>query len=270
MNIFIEGKEVPKNAKIIDTRFQLQNPEAGKEMYKEGHIEGAIYFDLNEDLSDLSLNAGRHPMPSDEKLQQLFERSGLELDDFIVVYDQGGAPYSARAWFLLYYAGFKHVKIVNGGMQALVDAGFKLTTETPTIAPTKLKLTFKHAIVANKEDVKHVTLNRTSTLVDARSYERYIGDVEPIDPVKGHIPTAQNYDWEKLFHSNYFGLEEDFSKQFPKENNYIVYCGSGVSAAPLYVAFKEQGFEHVKLYVGSFSDWITTEEVATGDETNQK
>ena len=273
MSIFIEAKEISKNEpyKLIDTRFSLFDVNEGFEMYKATHIDGAIYWDLNKDLSDLSSNVGRHPMPSKDHLKALFERSGLELDDVIYIYDQGGAPYASRAWFMLNYAGFANVKIVNGGYAALIDAGFLESSELPDVLPSVLDLQFNDLLVATKEQVRQVTVGeRNGVLLDARSYERYVGEVEPLDPIAGHIPTAQNFNWEHLVRDRRFEHNEELHNRFEKDEAYIVYCGSGVTASPLFVTMYNEGYEDIQLYVGSYSDWITSYPVATGDENKKK
>ena len=273
MSIFIEAKDIVKSApyKLIDTRFSLYNVNEGFATYEASHIEGAIYWDLNSDLSDMASTEGRHPMPSKEQLTALFERSGLALDDVIYIYDQGGAPYASRAWFMLAYAGFPNVKIVNGGYEALVDAGFAESNEVPVVQPSVLNLQFNDLLVATKEQVRQVTVGeRNGVLVDARSFERYIGEVEPLDPIAGHIPTAQNFNWEHLVRDGRFERNEGLHDTFEKDAAYIVYCGSGVSATPLFVTMYNEGYEDIQLYVGSYSDWITSYPVATGDENKKK
>ena len=107
--------------RFVDTRFDLQNKEAGNKLFEEGHAPGAIYIDLEQDLSDMGSSNGRHPMPNKEKLSALFEGLGLTYEDQIVVYDQGAAPFAPRAWWMLTYAGFPNVVIVNGGAPALEE-----------------------------------------------------------------------------------------------------------------------------------------------------
>lgn len=268
MSIFIEASEIVLPVKFIDTRFNLFDEAEGHHQYSLGHIDGAIYWDLNKDLSDLSKAEGRHPMPSNTQLQALFERSGLSLDDEIVIYDQGGAPYSSRAWFMLNYAGFQRVKIVNGGLEALLEAGYELTDHPSIVEPTKLSINWDEKFVATREQVKEVTVGeRKAILLDARTYARYIGEHEPIDRVAGHIPTAQNFNWEQLLVEKRFTNNEILSERFDKELSYIVYCGSGVTASPLFVSLFNEGFEHLQLYVGSYSDWITAYPVAVGDDS---
>lgn len=264
--VFVEPKEIKKeNARFIDTRFDLQNASWGQSVYNEGHIEGAIYWDLEKDLSDMSKKEGRHPMPSKEKLKRLFEKAGLTYSDNIYIYDQGAAPFSARAWYMLTYANFPNVFIVNGGIEKLIEEGFSLTKEIPTYPSTNLLLNWNESIFANHDDVKKVVDEKTATLLDARSNVRYRGDFEPIDKKAGHIPTAKNFDWEQLISDNTLKWNEKLLTKVKKDDAIIVYCGSGVTASPLYAMLQHKGFEKLKLYVGSFSDWIEYFDVETGD-----
>lgn len=270
MSIFIEPSMISPTSKWIDTRFNLFDTEEGFRYYNEGHIPGAVYWDLNKDLSNMQSSEGRHPMPSKKQLQELFERSGLTVTDEIVIYDQGGAPYAARAWFMLLFAGFQNVKIVNGGLQALLNLGYELTDETTNVHRTSLSLEFNNQLLASKELVREIAVGkREGVLIDARSYERYIGEIEPIDPVAGHIPTAVNFNWEQLFEDSRYATSGQLLELFSKENHYIVYCGSGVTAAPLFAALYNEGYEQLQLYVGGYSDWIQHYPVATGDESNK-
>ncbi|MEG0380752.1 MAG: rhodanese-like domain-containing protein, partial [Kurthia sp.] len=103
-------------------------------------------------------------------------------------------------------------------------------------------------------------------LVDARSHPRYLGEMEPLDPIAGHIPTARNFDWEQLKEGNQIVLNEEITKVVSKDENVIVYCGSGVSATPLFAVLDELGYENIQLYTGSYSDWVAHYEIATGEE----
>ena len=164
-------------------------------------------------------------------------------------------------------AGFENVKIVNGGYEALLTAGFSMTNEATETMPTQLTLKWKDLLVASREQVKEVADGKKNAiLLDARSYERYVGEVEPIDPIAGHIPSAQNFDWEQLFEDKRFVGSDALLSHYDKDQAYIIYCGSGVTASPLFVTMFNEGYGDVQLYVGGYSDWITTYPVATGDE----
>ncbi|MDI7741356.1 sulfurtransferase [Lysinibacillus fusiformis] len=263
--VFVAAQDI-KYGRLIDTRFNLQDREWGKQAFQNGHIQGAIYWDLEKDLSDMAKNDGRHPMPSKEQLQQLFEQAGLNYDDIIYVYDQGGAPFAARAWWMLKYAGFPKVYIVNGGYEALKEAGLAVSADAPDYEPTNLTITWNESIYSSRTDVKNIVDgHHKALLLDARSAERYRGENEPIDKVAGHIPTAQNFDWEQLKHGAELHANEQLFSKFNPNEEIVVYCGSGVTASPLYAILADSGYVNLKLYVGSYSDWITEYEVETGE-----
>ncbi|MFC7685071.1 sulfurtransferase [Ureibacillus sp. GCM10028918] len=263
--VFVAARDV-KAGRFIDARFNLQDRDWGKQAFHSGHIQGAIYWDLELDLSDMTKSEGRHPMPSKEQLQHLFEQSGLNYDDSIYIYDQGGAPFAARAWWMLKYANFPNVYIVNGGIEALKEAGISLTVEESKYDVTDLVLDWNDAIYSNSADVKNIVDGvQKALLLDARSNERYIGKNEPIDKVAGHIPTAENFDWEQLKQGSELHANEQLLEKFNRDEEIVVYCGSGVTASPLYAILADSGYENLKLYVGSYSDWITQYEVETGE-----
>ncbi len=263
--VFIDAKEV-KEGRFIDARFNLKEKNWAQLEYDRDHIQGALYWDLERDLSDLSKSDGRHPLPSKDKLQQLFEHSGLQLEDTIYIYDQGAAPFASRAWWMLKYANFPNVYIVNGGYNALKEAGFAISTEVPTVAPTKLEINWNDSIYASREDVKNIVDKKESaTILDARAAERYRGENEPIDRIAGHIPTAKNFDWEQLIEGTSLQPNEKLKQKVSKDEEIVVYCGSGVTASTLYSVLEEAGYEKLRLYVGSFSDWINHYDVETGE-----
>lgn len=261
--VWVSAKDIrKKNVRLVDTRFSLNDNRAGHEMYNAGHLKGAVYMDLEQDLSDMSVPTGRHPLPNKEKLKNWFESNGFLYSDEIVIYDQGGMPFAPRAYWIFKFAGFPSVFIVREGYQQLVVSGFETSTENPTMNRTSLDLKWDESILSDRESVKRVVDGITNgVLLDARSAERYRGEIEPIDPVAGHIPTARNFDWEQLKKNGIYMDKTDIEKQLShvvgKHDEIIVYCGSGVTAAPLYAMLKEADFPNVKLYIGSYSDWIT-------------
>lgn len=264
--VFVEASSIAGNyIRFIDTRFQLQDRDWGKSAYEVEHIRGAVYWHLEDDLSDMSSPNGRHPMPTHEQLQAVIERSGLRYEETIYVYDQGGAPFAPRAWWMLKYAGFPNVYIVNGGFQALKEAGFNVVAGNEVIAPSSLTLHWNETIYASRSAVKSIVDGEVEgTLLDARSAVRYRGEQEPLDKVAGHIPTAINYDWEQVIQGNALVPPESLLAKVSKEQEIVVYCGSGVTASPLYAVLADMGYNHVRLYVGSYSDWITVYEVEKG------
>ena len=265
MNVFVTPNKLERNGRFIDTRFDLANLDAGRVLYEQGHIEGAVYWHLEQDLSDMTKSAGRHPMPEKAVLQQLFEAAGLSYQDAIYIYDQGGAPFASRAWWMLKYAGFPHVYIVNGGFDGLIEAGFAVSTAIPTYTKTALTIQWVESIYASRADVKNIVDGKEqATLLDARSAARYRGEQEPIDPIAGHIPTAKNFDWELVKDGKTLAPNDTLLQKVAKEEEIVVYCGSGVTASPLYSVLTEAGYKNVRLYVGSYSDWITEYDIETG------
>ncbi|WP_075617745.1 sulfurtransferase [Paenisporosarcina indica] len=262
-NVWIAETQVDhENVRFVDTRFSLQDSTAGQTMYDNGHIENAVYLDLERDLSDMNRFEGRHPLPSKEQLKELFESNGFLYTDHIVIYDQGGMPFAPRAYWLFKYAGFPDVSILKEGYNQLKELGYNISTVKPTVNRSKLTLDWNVEILSDRQSVKLISEGvARGVLLDARSAERYEGINEPIDSIAGHIPTARNFDWEQLKNESTFKssseVQDLLQTVVSKEEEITVYCGSGVTAAPLYAMLKEVGYQRVKLYVGSYSDWIT-------------
>ncbi|MFJ7826316.1 sulfurtransferase [Psychrobacillus sp. NPDC096623] len=266
--VFIELQEILEyNPRFIDTRFDLTDNTAGRKSYNEEHLEGAIYWDLEEDLSDMTSQNGRHPMISKEKMTCLVQKSGLNVDDFIVIYDQGAAPFALRAYFLLDWAGFTNVYVSRAGFGDLKRA-LPVSKSEPVYTKTTTIPNWTNRKLLTMDEVRQVVAGITEgQLIDARSNVRFKGESEPIDSIAGHIPTAINFDWELLKKDGKFLEQEELKGKLadlaPKDKPVIAYCGSGVTAAPLYSCLKEAGYENVQLYVGSYSDWIRENEVET-------
>lgn len=263
MGVFVEAKNIAQDAIFLDARYNLQQKHWGREQYEAAHIHGARYVDLEQDVSDMTSNRGRHPMPSHEQLHALYERLGVQLDDVIVIYDQGGAPFASRVYYMLVYGGFTNVSIVNGGFEALVNAGFAISADVVHVEKTTVTPNWQPTIYASREEVEQIVGGKkNAVLLDAREAARYRGEVEPLDKVAGHIPTARNYFWEQAKEENKLVVRDDLLNTVSKDEEVVVYCGSGVTASPVYTLLKEAGYSHVKVYVGSFSDWIEKHDAA--------
>ncbi len=259
MTVFIETTDT-KNYRWIDARFDLKDSAWGAEQFAAEHVAGSIHWDLEKDLSDMSVETGRHPMPGKAQLRALIQQSGLELSDSIVVYDQGASPYAARAWWLLVYAGFEQVFISRVGFDALKEQGVELSTETHPFSPSTAEPAFQDNLLATREDVARIVDGKDlGILIDARSAERHAGISEPIDAVAGRIPGSRNFDWAQLVATGKFKTDQDFSSLLDTKEPAVVYCGSGVTAAALYAALAENEYGNLKLYIGSYSDWISDE-----------
>ncbi len=260
---------------VVDCRFQLGQPEAGRSAYEESHIPGAIYLDLEKDLSGpIGEHGGRHPLPDAAELAARFGKAGIGNDTRVVAYDDQGGAMASRLWWLLKYLGHENVYVMDGGFSAWKAAGCPVSAEQKVIIPAQFLATVQHNMLVEVEEVRESLDTGRYVLIDSREAPRYRGEVEPIDPVAGHIPGARNLFWAE-------GRREDGSWKNADEqlerftgaglspdDELVVYCGSGVTATPNVLALQEAGFGKVKLYAGSWSDWISYSEnpVATGKE----
>lgn len=258
---------------IVDCRFQLGQPDAGRKAYEEGHIPGAIYLDLEKDLSaPVDEHGGRHPLPDAAELAGLFSKSGISNESRVIAYDDQGGAMASRLWWLLSYLGHTNVFVLDGGFSAWKNAGCPVTTEQKVTIPASFVATVQHNMLVEVDEVRESLGTGRFVLIDSREAPRYRGEVEPIDPVAGHIPGAINRFWAEVRHAdgtwkNADEQRERFADLSP-DDEIVVYCGSGVTACPNVLALQEAGFTKVKLYAGSWSDWISYSEnpIAVGEE----
>ncbi|KHF38180.1 sulfurtransferase [Halalkalibacter okhensis] len=248
---------------IVDTRFQLADPGAGKIAYEKGHLPGAFYVDLEQDLSSsIREHGGRHPLPNIGDLALKLGNIGISKDAKVVVYDDLTGMVASRFWWLLKHLGHEEVAVLNGGFSAWVKEGYELTTDIPKTEPKTFQVQLSDDFSFVKaSDVFENLNNKDRILIDSRELNRFKGKEEPIDPIAGHIPGAINYFWKDvLMNDGTWKESEELLNHFsglPKSKEIIVYCGSGISACPNVLALKKAGFSNVKLYSGSWSDWIT-------------
>ncbi|WP_460114189.1 sulfurtransferase [Pseudomonas sp. H3_G03] len=265
---------------ILDCRFALEDPDYGRCSYAEGHIEGAQYADLNRHLSGTVIKGvtGRHPLPAAETLVQRLRAWGISADTDIVLYDDGPGAYAARAWWLLAWLGKRDgVFILDGGLKAWHGAGFPLSLDAPLVAPGTFAGTPDNRLLLDAEQLEKRLGQPELTLIDARAQPRFRGDVEPIDPIAGHIPGAQcaafneNLDTDGRFLPA-AQLKQRFAAQLQgrSPDELVAYCGSGVTACHNLFALSLAGYSLGKLYAGSWSEWITDpkREIATGDSVS--
>ncbi len=250
-----------KDPVLLDCRFNLAAPEEGKQNYDKGHIKGAIYVDLDKDMmGELGEHGGRHPLPDMEQFRKTIENYGISDDSTVVIYDDGLFPVSCRLCFMLKMLG-KESYIINGGYAALLKAGFESDTVVPECKPGKLNTKPNTDILV---DIDYVLANKDKEniiLVDSRADERYLGIMEPIDSIAGHIPSAVNIFWKNCFNDTMLKSPEELEKVYEKIKDYdeaIFYCGSGVTGAVNAVIYAGLG-NNAKLYGGSYSDYITYE-----------
>ncbi|MBD2872398.1 sulfurtransferase [Paenibacillus arenilitoris] len=258
---------------IVDCRFLMGKPDAGRELYEASHIPGAVYLDLEKDLSaPVDEHGGRHPLPDIFELTVAFSRAGIGNESRVVAYDDQGGAMASRLWWLLKYLGHEQVYVMDEGFTAWTNAGFPVSAEQKVIVPAKFLATVQHNMLVEMDEVKERLGDERVTLIDSREAPRYRGEVEPLDKVAGHIPGAINRFWKDgLTESGAWKNEAAQVERFAdldRDRELIVYCGSGVTATPNVIALQEAGFSKVRLYAGSWSDWISYEgnAVATGEE----
>ncbi|MEK4431758.1 sulfurtransferase [Paenibacillus sp. FSL M7-0802] len=267
---------------IADCRSLLGQAGAGRTQFNEDHIPGAVHFDLEEDLTaPLGEHGGRHPLPDADTLAARLSLAGINASSRIVAYDDQGGMMASRFWWLLRYLGHEQVYVLEEGYSAWKEAKFPVTADQPIRIPSTFTPNVQPQMLTNMQEVQRVSedsvpvgsyIGFSPILIDSRERLRYLGLEEPIDQAAGHIPGAVNYFWkevldEKGSFKNAEQLQQHFADLDPNAE-IIVYCGSGVSACPNVLALNEAGFSKVRLYPGSWSDWISYEEnpVATGEE----
>lgn len=268
MDTLIEVAElaagIERNAVVVfDCRFALTDPAAGRTAYHHAHIPGAFFVDMNRDLSTPHLpgKTGRHPLPPKADWIARVHAWGLQPDIQVALYDDSGGASASRMWWMLQWIGHRNAAVLNGGWQAWTAAGMPVTSDVP---PPRAPSTFDYA--ALRSPAVLVTASqidgRNQLLLDARDAPRFRGEVEPIDPVAGHIPGAvcspfsANLDASGRFRS-VDELREKFAGADRFDRPTVCYCGSGITACHNVLAMRIAGMPMPALYAGSWSDWIT-------------
>lgn len=247
---------------LFDTRFSLGDPSFGLKTYKQDHIVGAQYLDLNKDLSgEVHIHGGGHPLPEPDTFAMKVGAMGVSNDTTVVVYDDGNGMFAARAWWTFYYMGHEHVYVLENGITGWKEDGYETTNMITDPNPAAFIPHVKDDEIVHMEEVRDRIGNKDSILIDSRAKDRYLGKSEPMYAKSGHIPGAKNYFWQDVLNEegswkDVDDLQEHF-KHLDKNKEIVVSCGSGVSACPNIIGLKKAGFTNVKLYPGSFSDWIS-------------
>ncbi len=245
---------------LCDCRFDLVDHHMGRKAYEEGHIPGAIYVDLDRDLSgEKTGKNGRHPMPSPEAWARTKTRLGIDPKTLVVAYDNHGSVYASRLWWMLKATGHANVRVLDGGLDAWngpIGTVPRPPTPTATPVPTMpyVGLVLVDELVSNLQ-------TKNSLVIDARTADRFRGENETLDPIGGHIPDAINYCFRNNLSSKTFKSPEQLYKDFvellgtKKTSEIIHQCGSGVSACHNILAMELAGLKGSKLYAGSWSEW---------------
>lgn len=250
--------------RVVDCRASLQNPGAGREAYAKGHVPRATFADLLEDLSGPIVpgKTGRHPLPEVEVLVAKLRRWGISGTHQVVVYDDAGGAFAARLWWMLRWLGHDSVAVLDGGLPAWVAEGWPVTDEVASVPPGDFAARVRTELRISATELA-APETTTRKVFDARAPERYRGDVEPIDPVAGHIPGAVNLPFAENLRDGRFLPPAELRARLtvaldgtPPESA-VVYCGSGVTACHDVLAFARAGLPLPRLYAGSWSEWIT-------------
>jgi thiosulfate/3-mercaptopyruvate sulfurtransferase len=262
---------------LLDCRFDLMKPLAGREAWLESHIPGAVYADLDRDLSGpITPDTGRHPLPEPEALAERFRALGVGRNSTVIAYDASSGAIAARAWWLLRWLGHDNVMILDGGFNAWLDAGLPLASGATESRRGDLQARSRPDWVLTTEEVVRMDADGTrKRLVDARDAGRFRGEREPIDRVAGRIPGTSNLpfaatigDDGRLQDASTLRrlLEDCLSGDLHTE--WGVMCGSGVTACHLALVAEVAGLGMPRVYVGSYSEWIRDggRPIATGPE----
>jgi 3-mercaptopyruvate sulfurtransferase SseA len=260
---------------LIDARGGVN----AEENYKNEHLKGARYIDLNRDLATVeadSANGGRHPLPSFEKFSEVLSKLGISPSDFIIIYDdKNGSNAAARFWWMLKAIGHEKVQVLNGGLQAAIKTGYPVSSETEIFSSTEnYPITEWKLLLAEIEEVEKARNNDQNIVIDVRDKNRFDGLTEPLDLIAGHIPGAINVPLtENLNEDGFFKSAEVLHEKYKdilggkNPENIIVHCGSGVTACHTLLAMDYAGIEIPKLYVGSWSEWSRNDrEMATKEK----
>lgn len=251
----------PSRAVIFDCRFSLADTGQGRQQYLAGHIPGAFYLHLDEDLSGLkSRHGGRHPLPAPDTFAALLAAHGVGRDTPVIAYDDSRFAFAARLWWLMRALAYRPPRLLNGGFQAYLAAVGEVERDAPTPVPVAVETVTGFAGACDIDGVRDAMVDG-ALLVDSREAPRYAGLEEPIDPVAGHIPGAINRPWQGVTAANGGVHDEDMLREHwgdaLEAEQMVVYCGSGVTACVNLFSLALLGREDATLYAGSWSDWCS-------------
>lgn len=251
--------------RLLDCRFDLMNPAAGRQAWLGGHIPGAQYADLDQELAGpVRSDTGRHPLPGVEDFARQLGRWGIGNDSSVVVYDGGSGAIAARAWWMLRWAGHDDVALLDQGFAGWTAQHAPVETGETAVARAAFNARPRMEWVLGTDELQgRLQRGALGNLIDARDAARFRGEVEPIDPVAGHIPGSRNFPLAQSLQSDgrWKSAEELQALWLPVLGEppgapWAVMCGSGVTACHLAFSGQLAGFQAPRLYAGSWSEWI--------------
>ncbi|GHE22588.1 sulfurtransferase [Halomonas urumqiensis] len=261
-----DALEEPRPPRVLDCRARLGQPAEGRLLWWEAHLPSSRHLDLETDLAGSPGVHGRHPLPREAAFVGSLQRLGITAEEPVVVYDDmGGQLAAARAWWMLAcWAGHPDVRLLDGGIKAWVGQGGDLVGgDVSPPRPSRWQPQFRTDTQVTAEEV----FSGRALKVDARGVQRFRGEVEPIDPVAGHIPGAVcRPSSDNLTPAGRFKPAAELARELPHAEEVVAYCGSGVTACHNVLAYAVAGRALPKLYPGSWSEWIRdpSRPVATG------
>jgi thiosulfate/3-mercaptopyruvate sulfurtransferase len=250
---------------IFDCRCDIKETSYGIDQYTEGHIPNAVFVDIDTDLADKKTStSGRHPLPDPKILTEKLCNWGMSNTKQVVIYDDAGGAFASRMWWILRWLGHEKTALLNGGLGAYMAAGGKLTSEIKAHENALFDITIDDAMHVTLKEVEDAQYRMDKLIIDARSKERYLGIKDMVDPIAGHVPGAISYPLgNNLDKRGCFKSSEELKLQFSKilgdikTEGIISMCGSGITACHNILAMEIAGIKNVRLYVGSWSEWIT-------------
>jgi thiosulfate/3-mercaptopyruvate sulfurtransferase len=251
---------------VVDCRFSLDDTERGRRDYLETHIPGAVYAHMDQDLSGTKIpgKTGRHPLPEMAHFARTLSSWGVDSSVQVVAYDDSGGSMAARLWWMMHWAGHGQAALLDGGWASWIRLGLPKRSGPERRAPRHFQAHETPGACVRAEQVLEMMRDPRYLILDARSAPRFRGEVEPIDPVAGHIPGAVSHPYElNLSREGTFLPPDELRERFERlmksvpPENVICYCGSGVTAAHNLVAMAYAGLGMGRLYAGSWSEWIT-------------
>lgn len=249
---------------IVDCRHNLSDVDAGERAYRLAHLPGARFMHIDRDLSgEKTGRNGRHPLPGVAALSNVLGVAGIDASRQAVAYDQNNGMWASRLWWLLQWLGHDAVAVLDGGLDKWIAEGRALTADPPRVHPTRFAAKAPRPVVSSDDILRHLGTSRGLKILDARAPERYRGDIEPLDPVAGHIPGAINRPYganltsQGTFKSS-GSLRAEIAAQLGTTPPAAVVhqCGSGVTACHNILAMAIAGLPGSRLYPGSWSEWV--------------
>ena len=252
------------NIRILDCRFLLNDPGFGVASYRRAHIPGSIYLDLAEDLSSpITARTGRHPLPAVDHFAETVGKCGVADDSIVIAYDDVPGAMAARCWWFLRWFGHQSVYVLDGGLEAWVEAGGVLVDGTESYPMAKFTGRPRQNDWTDADTLMQVVDDPVRLIIDARENKRFLGLEEPIDRIAGHIPSAVNRPFQHNLSGGCFKSASKLRQEFVdligsiSPNQVIHSCGSGVTACHNLLAMEVAGLHGSRLYAGSWSEWIT-------------